>query len=85
MIHKYYAESVAKIAHEYARRERNGVAHTGHTVNRLLEAVSKLIGHRVSVVDVGVRVSDRVEDILEGKALYPRQVRKHGSGGSSTR
>lgn len=74
MIHKYYAESVAKIAHEYARRERNGVAHTGHTVNRLLEAVSKLIGQQVSVVDVGVRVSNRVEDVLERNAAGSRLI-----------
>ena len=42
------AERVAAIARQYAFRERNGIAHSGHTVTRLLQAVGELIGHRIT-------------------------------------
>ena len=45
------AAVVAEIAEHYAHRQRYGVAHTGHTVNRLLAAVSALIGKPVVLAD----------------------------------
>lgn len=43
------AERVAQIAREYAHRRRHHIDHTGHTVHRLLDAVSALLGRRVTV------------------------------------
>jgi len=44
------AEVVAKIAKEVGYRKRHQIGHTGHTVRRLLEAVSDLLGAEVQVV-----------------------------------
>lgn len=44
-----YAKQVAEIAKTYAYRRSNHIPHTGHTVHRLLEAVSKLIGKPVVI------------------------------------
>jgi hypothetical protein len=43
------AEKVATIAREYAHRRRHHIDHTGHTVHRLLDAVSALLGQRVTL------------------------------------
>ncbi len=42
------AKRVAEIARVYAFRQRHHIAHTGHTVHRLLDAVSDLIGRHVT-------------------------------------
>jgi hypothetical protein len=49
--HSKRAETVAKIARAYAYRRRHHVAHTGHTVHRLLDAVSALLGKPVKIAD----------------------------------
>lgn len=49
MTHQERAERVAEIALAYGYRQQHHIAHTGHTVRRLLEAVSDLIGRRVTV------------------------------------
>lgn len=46
-----YAKKVADIAHVYAYRRRHHIAHTGHTVHRLLDAVSALLGQKVTLDD----------------------------------
>ena len=46
------AERVIEIARAYAYRRRHHISHTGHTVRRLLEAVSKLIERPVAISDV---------------------------------
>jgi hypothetical protein len=43
------AERVAEIARLLAYRQRNRIAHSGHTVHRLLDAISSLLGRRVTV------------------------------------
>ncbi len=45
------AERVAAIARTYAHRRRHNVGHTAHTVRRLLEAVSALLGKPVTIAD----------------------------------
>jgi hypothetical protein len=42
------AERVAEIARVYACRRKHRIPNTRHTVRRLLEAVSDLIGRRVT-------------------------------------
>lgn len=44
-------ERLAEIARHYAYRRRHHIAHTGHTVHRLLDAVSTLLGQRVAIVE----------------------------------
>lgn len=46
---KSNAEKVATIAREYAHRRRHHIDHTGHTVHRLLDAVSALLGRKVII------------------------------------
>lgn len=46
-----YAKRVAEIAHVYAYRRRHHIPHTGHTVHRLLDAVSALLGQKVTLDD----------------------------------
>lgn len=41
------ADKVAEIARQFAYRRRYQIPHTGHTVRRLLEAVSDLLGQPV--------------------------------------
>lgn len=43
------AEKVAEIARHYAYRRRHHIDHTGHTVHRLLDALSTLLGTRVTL------------------------------------
>jgi hypothetical protein len=50
------AEQVAEIAKTYAYRRSHNIDHTGHTVHRLLDAVSALLGQRV-IIDATPRVS----------------------------
>jgi hypothetical protein len=45
------AERLIQIARAYAHRNRRGIPHTCHTVRRLLEAVSALLGRRVGFLD----------------------------------
>ncbi len=45
------AEAVAEIARVYAFRRQHSVAHTGHTVHRLLDAVSALLGKPVVIAE----------------------------------
>lgn len=47
-----HAEQVAAIARQYAYRRRHNIEHTGHTVHRLLEAVSALLGERVDLTRI---------------------------------
>lgn len=47
-----HAEQVAAIARQYAYRRRYNIEHTGHTVHRLLEAVSQLLGERVDLTRI---------------------------------
>lgn len=44
-----HADRVATIARQYAERRRYHIPHTGHTVHRLLDAVSALLGQRVTL------------------------------------
>lgn len=44
------ADKVCKLARVYAHRQEHHINHTGHTVRRLLEAVSALLGRRVTIV-----------------------------------
>lgn len=45
------AEKVAEIARAYGYRMRHGISHSEHTRNRLLDAVSELLGYRVVVLN----------------------------------
>ena len=45
------AERVAEIARVYAYRRKHHIAHTGHTVHRLLRAVGALLGKPVTFVE----------------------------------
>jgi hypothetical protein len=45
------AQRVAEIAHALAYRQRHQIAHSSHTVRRLLLAVSVLVGRRVTFED----------------------------------
>jgi hypothetical protein len=49
--HSQRAETVAEIARTYAYRRQHHVGHTGHTVRRLLQAVSALLGKPVTLAD----------------------------------
>ena len=49
--HSRRAETVAEIARIYAHRQQHHIDHTGHTLHRLLDAVSALIGRRVTLAD----------------------------------
>jgi hypothetical protein len=49
--HLTRAETVAKIARVYAHRRQHHIGHTGHTVHRLLDAVSALLGKPVILAD----------------------------------
>jgi hypothetical protein len=49
--HSRRAEAVAEIARQYAHRRQHQVGHTGHTVHRLLDAVSALLDRRVTLAD----------------------------------
>lgn len=86
-----YAETVATIAREYARRRRHHIPHTGHTVNRLLAAVSALLDQEIvirervyvgdirervySVIDPGIGEADTVENVGEREGLEAGEVR----------
>jgi hypothetical protein len=45
------AERVAEIARVYAYRRKHNIAHTGHTVRRLLLAVGALLGKPVTFAE----------------------------------
>lgn len=49
--HDKAAALVAEIAHAFAYRRKHHIAHTGHTVNRLLAAVSVLLERPVTFAD----------------------------------
>jgi hypothetical protein len=45
------ADKVAEIAKQFAYRRRNQIPHTGHTVHRLFDALSDLLGKPVGFID----------------------------------
>lgn len=83
------AEQVAYLARQYAHRRRHLIPHTGHTVHRLLDAVSALLGQRVSIVDPVVGEADRAEhvcvDDTAGRGLCAGHAGQYGGSGSATR
>lgn len=71
------AQRVAEIATAYAYRRAHHIAHTGHTVQRLLDAVSALLGERV-VIDEGVALASAREELSRLQERQRGATRRKG-------